>query len=94
MCPAAATGSIQTVPDPRGGGVEDAAVGDVALLADRLPGVVGAIHDADHQLVRTITVKRVGDVEGERIVAAPMRTHQGAIDPHRGVVVDRLEREP
>src|SRR5690606_8772336 len=81
------------LPDAGGPGVEDAAVGHLYLIAVRRPSRVGPAGDTVDQLLRYRAGQRVGDVDGEPVVAAAVRGDLLAVDPDRGVVVDRAEVE-
>ena len=72
------------LPDAAGRRVPDAA-GAGGLLAARLIAAVGAVVDADDQLLRTVRLERIGDVEGEAVVAARVVADQRTVD-----VNDRL----
>ena len=78
------------LPDAGGRRVEDAVAG-LALLADRLPALVVRVGDADDELLGLRGGQRVGDVDGERVVAAGVAADGLAVDDDRGVVVDGLE---
>src|SRR5690606_34423784 len=79
------------LPDAGRALVEDPAVGPPALLADRLPCGVGEVGDADDEFLWSGAVQRVGDVRGERPVAALVRGHFASVHIHRRGVVDGTE---
>ena len=80
------------LPDPRVGGVPDAA-GAQPLLANGLAAPVdGRIH-TDHHLLDAGAAQGRGDVHAERVIAAPVGPDPPAVHPHRRLPVDRAEVE-
>jgi hypothetical protein len=61
------------------------------LLAARLVSVVRGVEHAHDQLLRTVGLQRIGDVERERVVAAAVLAHLLAVDPDARCPVDGLE---
>ena len=83
------------LPDAGHGRVPDA-LGLPDLLPAGLRPTVGRIPHAHHQVLRRPRAHRVGDVEGERVVAATMHAELPAVDEDRGFPVHRpeVEQEP
>ena len=91
MC-AAGTGSSQTVCQMPETAVYQMPFGFEHLLAARLQAGVGGIPDGDDELLLLrLRLERVGDVEGERVVAAFVRADGFAVDEDLGAPVDRAE---
>ena len=61
------------------------------LLTARLFAAVGGVPDADDELLRAVAVHGVGDVEGERVVAAAVFADLRSVHPHGGVPVHGAE---
>ena len=80
------------LPDAGMGGVPDA-TGGQGLLAPAAPGGVGHVSHPDDKLVPTRGGEGVGDVEGERQVAAAVCADVPAVHPDLAVLVDRAEVE-
>ena len=80
------------LPDAGDGAVPDG-VRVQHLLSARLLTAVGGIPDAHDELLRTIAVHGVGDVEGEGVVAAAMLADPGTVHPDGGVPVHRAEMQ-
>ena len=78
------------LPNAGDGRVPDAA-GIEHLLAARLRPLVDRIPDAHHDLLGLSRFEGLGDVEGERVVAAPVRTDLVPVDPDRGIPIDGAE---
>ena len=78
------------LPDAGHGRVPDAARPPY-LLPSRLLAVVGRIAHRDDQLLIAARSQLIGDVEGERIVSAPVLSHSRPVDIDDGFPVHRAE---
>ena len=80
------------LPDAGDGGVPDAAW-PAHLFASGLVSGVGRVPYGDDDGLRFFCFDRVGDVEGEGVVSAPVAADLQSIDPDGGVPIDGAEIE-